>query len=264
MVIRSCIFDLGGTLVDRYSLTTILSLKNAFQKNGIILNNKLIFKDMGIKKQDHITIILNDEHISWSWRHIHGRHPDINDSHRLFEEYNSIQKVRCTELMDIIPETKKTIDLLRDKGIQLGVTTGFNYHTMRLIKEKLDKNNIILDNYISSTCLDLPARPNPSMIIENMYRFDINDPKQVIKIDDTVVGIEEGKNAGCWTVGVSRWSINMKLPSIDDAYGLSDFYLEDKKKKCRAQLVQSGADYVIDTLDELPYIINRINEMDLS
>ena len=30
MVIRSCIFDLGGTLVDRYSLTTILSLKNAF------------------------------------------------------------------------------------------------------------------------------------------------------------------------------------------------------------------------------------------
>ena len=72
MVIRSCIFDLGGTLVDRYSLTTILSLKNAFQKNGIILNNKLIFKDMGIKKQDHSTIILNDKHImvveTYSWK----------------------------------------------------------------------------------------------------------------------------------------------------------------------------------------------------
>ena len=32
-------------------------------------------------------------------------------------------------------------------------------------------------------------------------------PKSVIKVDDTISGIEEGINAGCWTVGVYKYSI---------------------------------------------------------
>ena len=35
MNIRACIFDLGGTIVDRYSRTPFLSLKNSFQRRNI-------------------------------------------------------------------------------------------------------------------------------------------------------------------------------------------------------------------------------------
>ena len=60
-MIKACIFDLGGTIVDRYSLTPLLSLKKLFQKRDIHLNNGLIFKDMGKNKKDHINLILNDD-----------------------------------------------------------------------------------------------------------------------------------------------------------------------------------------------------------
>lgn len=45
-MIKACIFDLGGTIVDRFSITPLLSLKNTFQRQGIFVNDKLIFKDM--------------------------------------------------------------------------------------------------------------------------------------------------------------------------------------------------------------------------
>ena len=37
-MIRACIFDIGGTIVDKYSLTPLLSLKSAFalKKNKCI------------------------------------------------------------------------------------------------------------------------------------------------------------------------------------------------------------------------------------
>ena len=76
-----------------------------------------------------------------------------------------------------------------------GVTTGFNKQNMLLAKEKLEKENIMIDNYVSSTCLNLPSRPDPSMIIENMKRLNVLTLRDLVKIDDTVVGIQEGKNA---------------------------------------------------------------------
>ena len=82
--------------------------------------------------------------------------------------------------------------------------------------------------------------------------------KEVIKIDDTVVGIHEGLRANCWTVGVARWSINMGIQSIEDAYGFSDEELIYRIEESRNILKEAGADYVIDTLDELPKVIESI------
>ena len=45
-------------------------------------------------------------------------------------------------------------------------------------------------------------RPGTEMIMNNLYKLDIVDPKSVLKIDDTNIGIKEGHNAGCWTVGI--------------------------------------------------------------
>ena len=66
-MIRACIFDLGGTIVDRYSLTPFLSLKKVFQKYNIYVTNKLIFKDMGKEKKDHLIHILSDQSVIHQW-----------------------------------------------------------------------------------------------------------------------------------------------------------------------------------------------------
>ena len=239
-MIKACNFDLGGTIVDRYSLTPLLSLKETFNKRKLYIPNKLLFKDMGNHKREHIRHIINNENISNSWYSIHGNKPGEKEVSDLYHSFNEIQKKKCIVLMDILPETKKTIQYLKNNNINVGCTTGLNQENMLLIKDKLNNNNIHLDSYVSSSCLKNSYRPNPGMIHANMKKLKINNPKEVIKIDDTNIGIKEGLNAGCWTIAVSRWSINMEIASIDDAYSLLYSQLIKKNNKSKQLLENQG------------------------
>ena len=258
-MIRACIFDLGGTIVDRYSLTPFLSLQKIFSDKHVNISNSLIFKDMGKNKRDHLIHILSDQSVMNQWLNNYNRAPLKKDIDCLFNDFNKVQTKYSEEIVDVLPETHGCIDYLQFNSIMTGVTTGFNQENMNIIRDKLERKRIYLDSYVSSTCLDKPSRPYPFMIQKNMDDLRIYDPKEVIKIDDTVVGIQEGLNANCWTVGVARWSINMNLQSIDDAYELSINDVQDKLKYSRAVLENAGADFVIDTLDDLPKIIETIN-----
>ena len=108
-----------------------------------------------------------------------------------------------------------------------------------------------------------------------MKNLNLDDPKRIIKIDDTVAGIQEGLNAGCLTVAVARWSIHMGVDTYEDMmrldnvimdgsnnYSLNYHKKEEKLKKSKEILKSSGAHYVIDTLEELPGIIEHVNRMD--
>ena len=90
-MIRACIFDLGGTIVDRYSLTPFLSLKKVFNNHNISVTNQLIFKDMGKNKKDHLIDILSDQKIMYQWINNYHGMPRKKDIDTLFEDFNEIQ-----------------------------------------------------------------------------------------------------------------------------------------------------------------------------
>ena len=56
-IIRCCIFDLGGTIIDKYSITPILSMKELFKKNKLVVMERYITEHMGIEKKQHLEII---------------------------------------------------------------------------------------------------------------------------------------------------------------------------------------------------------------
>lgn len=258
-MIKACIFDLGGTIVDRYSLSPFLSLRKVFSNNCINIRDELIFKDMGKSKKEHIYEILSDSDVKKQWSNINNCNPKKNDVNKLFDQFNEIQIENSKKMITILPETKNCIDFLRKNNIKTGTTTGFNKENMEIIKSKLENSNIFIDSYVSSTCLNKPSRPRPFMIQKNLENLNIRDPNQVIKLDDTIIGIEEGLNAGCITVGVARWSINMGIYDISDSFKKKDYELKNNLKKSREVLESSGAHYVINTLDELPTLINILN-----
>jgi phosphonoacetaldehyde hydrolase len=258
-MIKLCVFDLGGTIVDKYSLSPFLSLKNAFKNKGINIHNSLLFKDMGKSKLDHINLILNDKYVSRSWFQKYGKYPNHSDPHILFEDFNQIQLNNGLKQIRILPETKQCFDLLGENNILTGVTTGFNHEITMKIKEKIIDKDIYIHKYVSSTCMETPSRPFPHMIHHIMNELHIDNPNSVIKIDDTEIGIKEGINAGCTTVGVAKWSINMKMKAYEEAYILTQKEYDERLKYSRFALVQAGADHVIDSLDELYPLIHRIN-----
>jgi phosphonoacetaldehyde hydrolase len=213
---------------------------------------------MGMNKKDHILKIVNDKYVGRQWYQRYKDYPDEFDMNILYNEFNENQYEKSKKMMDILPETRGCISYLNFNYIKTGCTTGFDRKNMEIIQDRLDDNGIYLDSYVSSTCLNKPSRPKPYMIHKNMHNLQINNPKEVMKIDDTTIGIEEGKNAGCITVGVARWSINMNIMNINDAYEFSLKDIQENLKDSRKVLKESGADYVIDTLDELPRIIETI------
>jgi len=256
-MIRLCVFDLGGTIVDKYSLSPFLCLKDIFKNKGININDNLIFKDMGKDKKQHINLILNDEYVGRNWLQLYGRYPSMIDERILYNEFNRYQLNEGMKNIEILPETKNCIHLLREKSISTGVTTGFNKPVMMNIKDKLIKNDIYIDKYVSSTCLDKPGRPAPYMINHIMDKLSIKDPQKVIKIDDTVVGLREGKMAGCITIGVAQWSTYMKMKSYDQVLTKEEHV--EKIKKCRNTLREGEPDFIINSLDELYPLIDMIN-----
>jgi len=258
MNIRLAVFDLGGTIVDKYSLSPFISLRHAFKMKGLNVPNRLIFKGMGIEKRDHIQAILKDKDISKKWIQKYGESPNNNSTMSVFDEFIKYQLDDGIKNIEILPETKSCIKWLGNNNISTGVTTGFNRPIMNAIKEKLLDEEIYIDKYVSSTCLGKPGRPNPYMVNEIINSLSIDNPRRVLKIDDTCVGIQEGKNAGCITIGVAKWSINMKMTDYNDELSKEEYI--ERLKNSREELWSAKPDYVIDSLNELPKVINHINK----
>jgi phosphonoacetaldehyde hydrolase len=259
MTIRLAIFDLGGTIVDKYSLSPFISLKQAFKRKRINVNNHLIYKDMGMNKKEHIGEILNDKYIRRIWFKLYGEYPNSSSAMSVYDEFIKYQMDEGISNIEILPETKSCIKWLGDNNISIGATTGFSKPIMSAIKEKLIDEDIHIHKYVSSTCLGKPGRPNPHMMNEIINSLSIADRKRVIKIDDTCVGIEEGKNAGTLTVGVAKWSTNMKMTEYNQDENMSKEEYVERLKSSREALWKANPDYVIDSLDELPRIIKHIN-----
>lgn len=259
-MIRACIFDLGGTIVDKYSLSPFRSFKGAFKKNNINIRNALIQKDMGMEKKEHIEkILVNDPYTARNWFQEYKKHPGQAEIELIYNDFNTIQNEN-SKVIDIIPETNKCIDILRDRNILLGCTTGFGKETLDIIGNVLRKNNIYLDSYVSSTCVShTSVRPNSGMIYKNMKHLGLigTGTEGIIKVDDTKIGIEEGKRAGCITIGVARWSTYMEM--TPDSFIPNDMNLERRLIQSRNKLSEANPDYIIDTLDELPKLIDTIN-----
>lgn len=256
MKVRACIFDLGGTIVDRYSITPLKSLIETFKRHNINISNDLIFKDMGIDKKIHIENILDDTNVYQEWFKQYKRNPEYDDVLKLHQTFKNIQ-IKKSHKIDIIPETYNVFEYLKKNNIKIGCTTGFDKNNADIIGNVLNNNICKLDNIVSSTCVE-KSRPHSDMIYKNMRDLEVSNPKTMIKIDDTNIGIKEGKNAGLWTVGIARWSTYMNvLP--ENINNMNDVVIGERLEKSKEKLKQSQPDFIIETLDELPNIIETIN-----
>ena len=78
-----------------------------------------------------------------------------------------------------------------------------------------------------------------------------------MKVDDTVPGIEEGLNAGMWTVGLS-------LSGNEVGYSVQEFAkadaadVEARVAVAEAKLKKAGAHYVVRSVADLPEVLQAI------
>ncbi len=104
------------------------------------------------------------------------------------------------------------------------------------------------------------ARPKPFMVYRNLDLMDVHPIQSVVKVDDTVSGVGEALEAGCWGVGMARYSNYINVDSKAQAESLSEAEMDRRVAQTREILRKTGAHYVIDDFDQLPEVVADVNE----
>ena len=73
---------------------------------------------------------------------------------------------------------------------------------------------------------------------------------RIVKVDDTLMGIEAGINAGCWNIGISR-SGNLLGLSQEESDRLSEEELESLLPPVEEKLADAGAHLSIESVKDI-------------
>ena len=256
--VRACIFDWSGTLIDKYSIAPVRSLIDTFQEIGITATPEEIRDSMGVRKDQHIKEVLKLPNIRPQWLNYSGNKDPTQDDYDILMELYKRKQLECiSEYTKLIPNVKSTISTIRGAHrVKVAGTTGFTKSISDKIIDDVKKQGLVLDAFVAGDEVYNGSRPNPFMLYKCLELLNIPDIRSVVKIDDTVSGIQEGLNAGCWTVGVTKWSnyMNMNINS-EDNFGK----IFEKTDKCKEKFVNSGAHYVIHDIGEINKVIKEIN-----
>jgi phosphonoacetaldehyde hydrolase len=151
----------------------------------------------------------------------------------------------------MIPGALKTVKAMRERGYKIGSTTGYNTEMMKVNLRDAKKQGYEPDSTVSAS--DVPqARPYPYMCLQNMINLGVSPVEACVKIDDTRPGIEEGLNAGMWTIGLAVSGNEIGLP-LKEVKKLPKAEFEMKRSAAYVRMYQTGAHYVVDSIaDVLP------------
>lgn len=153
----------------------------------------------------------------------------------------------------------KTFNYLKDYGIKVATTTGYTAEMMKIVEYKAAEYGYTPDLVVTSEDVNNQGRPSPAMIQLIMRKFNIDDSKKVLKVGDTLVDIEEGRNAGVKTVGIVEGSSLMGLSQVEFDE-LDNEQQIAKRNEVKRKFESVNADFIIDSIYDLVQIIEYLNE----
>ena len=259
--LRAAILDWSGTVTDRYVIAPAVVFQKVFESKNVPISMEEAREPMGLRKDLHIKAITEMDSVKERWDLVHGRMPSDRDVDEMFAEYVPAQIDCLQEYSSIIPGAREAVDRLRNGlNLKIGMTTGFTRPMADVLLKNLKAQGYEPDVNVTGDEVESGARPMPFMLYENLERLGVFPIQSVVKVDDTIGGIGEGKNAGCWTVGLSRYSNYMNINSYEEESRLSEKEIAYRNNVTKDILKEAGAHYVVDSIKELPDVCYEINQ----
>jgi len=225
--IQLVVFDIAGTTVKDNGEIAI-AFQKAMAEKGYNVPVEKISPLMGYKKPEAIRMMLEEYETDVAM--INAGY--INSIHDRFLAL-MVEYYENTTDLKALPHAEEVFAYLKEHDVKVGLDTGFSSEITNVIVDRLGwlKDGKI-DYVVSSD--EVPAgRPQPYMIQKMMKEAGIDDPKKVVKLGDTEVDVNEGKNAGClYAIGVTTGAFT------------------------RAQLEPYGPSFIINDLKELITILD--------
>jgi len=251
------VFDWAGTIIDFGSCAPMGAFVELFRKFDIDLSIAEARGPMGMAKWDHIKALGAMPRVAAQWLARYGKPFGDADVDWLYEIFTPMNAAVVADFADFIPGALETVNAVRARGLKIGSTTGYNRPIMEVLLPIAAARGYAPDNLVCAG--DLAAgRPTPLMMYRTFADLGVWPPAAVVKVDDTGVGIEEGVNAGTWTVGVAVSGNAVGLP-LAEWQALDAARQAELRAAATAALVASGAHYVIDSVADLLPVLDDID-----
>lgn len=256
--VRAVILDWAGTAVDYGCRGPAAVFIDVFSQFGVEVTMAEARRYMGLMKRDHIRAMCKLPTVSVRWETVHGRPPDESDIDALYRETEPRMVAAVTRHADPIPGAVEFLAAMRERGIPVGSTTGYTGPMVTALAREARSQGYAPDAIVCSS--EVPAgRPRPWMCFLNAIRLDAYPLWRMVKIGDTVADIEEGLNAGMWTIGVTRTSNGLGLTeSQADALPPED--LDRRLAEIGAEFEEAGAHYLADGIWACEPLIETIGD----
>jgi phosphonoacetaldehyde hydrolase len=240
------IFDWAGTMVDFGCRAPVAAMAAVFQARGVEVNETALRADMGKAKADHIRGILARPEVMAAWTGTVGAAPVEADVAAIMDDLGPIMRQAAAEAAELIPGAAGAFAALKAAGLKVGSSTGYSREMMEPVLARAAVQGYAPDHIVCAG--ETPhGRPSPLMVYKACAELGVWPLTRVVKVDDAEAGIEEGRAAGCFTIGVA---------ASGNGIGLSQAALAALAPADRAQRVAAvaerlraaGADLVIETV----------------
>ncbi len=258
--VKGMILDWSGTTADAYVIAPAVVFVEVFKRQGIEVSMTEARGPMGLRKDLHIKALTEVPEIRERWKAVHGKEPDQGDVDRMFEDFVPLQLACLRQYTTLLPGVAETTRKLQQEyGIKIGSSTGFVRSMVDILEEDAGKQGYVPDASVAGDEVVHGARPKPFMVYRNLDLLDVHPIASVVKVDDTVSGIGEALEAGCWGVGIARYSNYMDVDSLEQGDSLPATELQRRLAHTREILRKAGAHYVIDDFAQLIEVIDDVN-----
>jgi len=254
--IKAVILDWAGTMVDFGCMAPVEALIDAFARHGVCITAAQARHDMGRAKRDHVAAILHYKEVAAAWAAARGAPPTTADIEAIYHALEPLIEAAARRCTDLVPGAASVAADLRTLGIKIGSSTGYTRQMMSGILPLAAAQGYAPAVVVCAG--ETPSgRPSPLMAWKALVELDAWPSQACVKVDDATVGIEEGRYAGCWTIGLAASGNGLGL-SLTDYAALDDADRRARVAASAETLKAAGADYVIDTVADIRPILQMI------
>ncbi len=184
-----------------------------------------------------------------------GGAPLETDIAALMADLDPLMREQAMRASRLIDGGRAAVDALRAEGIKVGSSTGYTREMMAPVLREATAQGYVPDHLVCSG--ETPAgRPSPLMIYKACAELGVWPFSRVVKVDDTETGVEEGRAAGCFTVGIAASGNGVGM-SFEAWLALSAAERAARIAPVEKSLLAAGADAVIETIAGLIPLLKR-------
>jgi phosphonoacetaldehyde hydrolase len=258
--VQAVILDWSGTTADAYVVAPAVVFVEVFKRQKVEISMLEARGPMGLRKDLHIKALTEVDEIKERWKKIHGKYPEQSDVDRMFADFVPLQLDCLRKYTTLLPGVAEVTQRLQKQGIKIGSTTGFVRSMVDILEEDSAKQGYKPDASVAGDEVTNGARPSPHMVYKNLDMLNITPIQSVVKVDDTASGVGEAVNAGCWGIGVTRYSNYMDVDTPEDGKKLSEDEIKKRVAKTKDILEKAGAHYILESIADIEPVIEDINK----